>query len=89
MPGMMETILNLGLSAKSVEGLARTTGDARFAWDAYRRFVQMYSTVVIGLPKDDLESKLRALKVRRNVKDDTMLSAEDWKESGAGVQVLL
>ncbi len=49
MPGMMETILNLGLNDRSVEGLAQNTGNPRFAWDAYRRFVQMYSTVVIGL----------------------------------------
>src|SRR5579862_1912176 len=80
MPGMMETILNLGLNPKSVEGLARNTGNPRFAWDAYRRFVQMYSSVVIGLPKEDLEAKLRALKARRSVKDDTQVSAEDWKE---------
>ena len=55
MPGMMETILNLGLNSKSVEGLAKATKNERFAWDAYRRFVQMYSSVVIGLPKEDLE----------------------------------
>jgi len=79
MPGMMETILNLGLNSRSVEGLAQKTNNPRFAWDAYRRFVQGYSTVVIGLPKDDLESKLRALKIRRKVKDDTELDAEDWK----------
>src|SRR5579859_7420572 len=52
MPGMMETILNLGLNSKSVEGLAKKTGNERFAYDAFRRFVQMYSSVVIGLPKD-------------------------------------
>ncbi|MGB6233681.1 MAG: PEP/pyruvate-binding domain-containing protein [Candidatus Acidiferrales bacterium] len=55
MPGMMETILNLGLNSRSVEGLAKRTGNERFAYDAYRRFVQMYSSVVIGLPKDELE----------------------------------
>src|SRR6185437_13467697 len=79
MPGMMETILNLGLNERSVEGLARHTGNARFAWDAYRRFVQMYSSVVIGLPKEDLEGKLHLLKKRIKVKDDTEVSAEDWK----------
>ena len=62
MPGMMETILNLGLNSKSVEALARNTKNERFAWDAYRRFVQMYSSVVIGLPKEELEEKLRAMK---------------------------
>ncbi len=54
MPGMMETILNLGLNDKSVQGLAGATGNERFAYDAYRRFVQMYSTVVMGLSKEDL-----------------------------------
>src|SRR5215467_3522652 len=62
MPGMMETILNLGLNEKSVEGLAKSTKNERFAYDAYRRFVQMYSTVVMGLPKEDLENRLRNLK---------------------------
>src|SRR5208283_2051711 len=80
MPGMMETILNLGLNDRSVEGLAKKTGNPRFAWDAYRRFVQMYSSVVIGLPKEDLEEKLRALKTHLKIKDDTAVPAEGWKE---------
>jgi pyruvate,orthophosphate dikinase len=80
MPGMMETILNLGLNARSVEALARSTKNDRFAWDAYRRFVQMYSTVVIGLPKEELEEKLRAMKSRRGVKDDTRVPAEGWRD---------
>src|SRR5215469_4744882 len=80
MPGMMETILNLGLNAKSVEALARNTKNDRFAWDAYRRFVQMYSTVVIGLPKEELEDKLRGMKSRRKIKDDTQVPAEGWRE---------
>jgi pyruvate, orthophosphate dikinase len=80
MPGMMETILNLGLNEKSVEGLAKATKNDRFAWDAYRRFVQMYSTVVIGLSKEDLENKLRAMKSRLGVKDDTSVSAEGWRD---------
>src|ERR1700723_1570835 len=80
MPGMMETILNLGLNEKSVEGLGRATDNPRFAWDAYRRFVQMYSSVVIGLPKEELEEKLRAMKGRRGVKDDTQVPAEGWRE---------
>src|ERR1700684_1752849 len=80
MPGMMETILNLGLNPKSVEGLAQRTGNPRFAWDAYRRFVQMYSAVVIGLPKEELEEKLRGMKARRGVKDDTQVPAEGWRE---------
>ena len=80
MPGMMETILNLGLNSKSVEALARNTKNERFAWDAYRRFVQMYSSVVIGLPKEELEVKLREMKARRGVKDDTQVPAEGWRE---------
>ena len=80
MPGMMETILNLGLNDKSVEGLARTTQNDRFAYDAYRRFVQMYSSVVIGLPKEDLEARLRALKNYLKVKDDTEVSAQGWRQ---------
>ncbi|MHB8540579.1 MAG: pyruvate, phosphate dikinase [Candidatus Acidiferrales bacterium] len=80
MPGMMETILNLGLNSRSVAGLAKVTGNERFAYDAFRRFVQMYSSVVIGLPKDELEEKLRELKLRFKVKDDTQVPAEGWRE---------
>src|ERR1017187_5354929 len=80
MPGMMETILNLGLNSQSVQALARNTKNERFAWDAYRRFVQMYSTVVIGLSKEELEEKLRAMKTRCGVKDDTQVVAEGWRE---------
>jgi pyruvate,orthophosphate dikinase len=79
MPGMMETILNLGLNDRAVQGLARATKNERFAYDAYRRFVQMYSSVVIGLPKEDLEHRLRAMKQSLGVKDDTEVSAEGWK----------
>jgi pyruvate, orthophosphate dikinase len=80
MPGMMETILNLGLTDKSVEGLAKVTKNERFAWDAYRRLVQMYSTVVIGLSKEDLETRLRNLKNYLNVKDDTQVTADGWRQ---------
>jgi pyruvate,orthophosphate dikinase len=80
MPGMMETILNLGLNDKAVQGLARTTNNERFAYDAYRRFVQMYSSVVIGLPKEELEHRLRAMKQSLGVKDDTEVSAEGWRK---------
>jgi pyruvate,orthophosphate dikinase len=80
MPGMMETILNLGLNDASAAGLARATKNERFAFDAYRRFVQMYSSVVIGLPKDDFESRLRALKKKLGIKDDTEVPAEGWRE---------
>jgi pyruvate, orthophosphate dikinase len=80
MPGMMETILNLGLNDRSVQGLAATTKNERFAYDAYRRFVQMYSGVVMELPKEDLEYRLRALKQKLGVKEDTAVPASGWKE---------
>src|ERR1700675_4723168 len=80
MPGMMETILNLGLNDSSVEGLAAATRNERFAYDAYRRFVQMYSTVVMGMSKEDLEHRLRAMKDRLGVKEDTAVPAGGWKE---------
>ena len=80
MPGMMETILNLGLNDRSVEGLATVTRNERFAYDAYRRFVQMYSTVVMGMSKEDLEHRLRAMKDRFGVKEDTAVPATGWRE---------
>src|SRR6266436_1066640 len=80
MPGMMETILNLGLNDQSVAGLAASTKNERFAYDAYRRFVQMYSTVVMGLSKEDMEHRLRAMRDRRGVKEDTAVPASGWKE---------
>jgi pyruvate,orthophosphate dikinase len=80
MPGMMETVLNLGLNDSSVEGLAHSTANPRAAWDAYRRFIQMYASVVNGLPKADFEARLRALKTRLGVSDDTQVTAEGWKQ---------
>ncbi|MBW7906325.1 MAG: pyruvate, phosphate dikinase [Phycisphaerae bacterium] len=80
MPGMMETILNLGLNDRSVLGLAEATGNPRFAWDSYRRFLQMYSTVVVGLSKDTLEGKLHALKERLGAALDVEIPAEALRE---------
>ena len=80
MPGMMETILNLGLNDRSVDGLASRTHNERFAYDAYRRFVQMYSTVVIGLPKEALEERLREMRKRHGFAQDTDVTADGWKE---------
>ena len=80
MPGMMETILNLGLSDVSVQALAAATGNPRFAWDSYRRFLQMYSTVVVGLSKDILEEKLHNLKQRIGVELDMDIPAESLEE---------
>jgi len=80
MPGMMETILNLGLNDKSVEGLAKKTNNPRFAYDAYRRFIQMYSTTAMGLSKDPMEEMLHNAKKMAGVKTDAELNAEALKE---------
>ena len=86
MPGMMDTVLNLGLNDRTVEGLIRRTGNPRFAYDSYRRFVQMYSGVVLALkPRgktdpDPFEAILQHRKKRRGVKSDTDLTTEDLKE---------
>src|SRR5690606_25087393 len=77
MPGMMETILNLGLNDDSVEALARESNDARFAYDSYRRFVQMYGDVVLGVHGTVFEKRLTSLKRERGVEQDTDLSADD------------
>jgi pyruvate,orthophosphate dikinase len=77
MPGMMDTILNLGLNDRTVEGLAAATGDRRFAFDSYRRFVQMYASVVLGVEKAAFEDLLHQAKKRRGVSDDTELVAQD------------
>ena len=80
MPGMMETVLNLGLSDASVVGLAEATGNPRFAWDAYRRFLQMYATVVVGLSKEILEDKLYHLKQRMGIQYDHQIPAEGLQD---------
>jgi pyruvate, orthophosphate dikinase len=80
MPGMMETILNLGLNDQSVEGLAARTGNPRFAYDSYRRFIQMYSTTAMGLSKEPMEEMLHHLKHRIGVKGDPEIPAENLKE---------
>ncbi len=79
MPGMLETILNLGLNDKSVEGLAAKTGNPRFAYDSYRRFIQMYSTTAMGLSKEPMEEMLSDMKKKVGVKNDTELSADNLK----------
>jgi pyruvate,orthophosphate dikinase len=80
MPGMMDTILNLGLNDVTVQGVIRQSRDERFAYDAYRRFVQMYSDVVMGMDKDILEHLLEHKKEAKGVHLDTDLTAEDWKD---------
>ena len=80
MPGMMDTILNLGLTDTSVEGFAEKTNNPRFAYDSYRRFIQMYSDVVMEVNKSFFEKIIDELKEERNVKYDTELTVEDLKE---------
>ena len=79
MPGMMDTVLNLGLNDETVEGLAATSGDDRFAWDSYRRFVQMYSDVVLGLDHGLFEEALEIAKEDRGYFTDTELEADDLR----------
>lgn len=80
MPGMMDTVLNLGMNDDSVEGLAAQTNNPRFAWDSYRRFIQMYSNVVMGFNTSLLEATLEDMKEARGVSEDTDLTAEDLRE---------
>ncbi|RDC59906.1 Pyruvate, phosphate dikinase [Alteripontixanthobacter maritimus] len=79
MPGMMDTVLNLGLNDETVGGLATTSGDARFAWDSYRRFIQMYSDVVLGIDHGLFEEALEIAKEDNGFYADTDMSAEDWQ----------
>ncbi|WP_302783428.1 pyruvate, phosphate dikinase [Adlercreutzia equolifaciens] len=80
MPGMMDTVLNLGLNDESINGLIKQTDNPRFAWDSYRRFIQMFSNVVMGLDGDLFENAIVAMKNDRGVASDTDLTAEDLQE---------
>jgi pyruvate,orthophosphate dikinase len=80
MPGMLDTVLNLGLNDRSVEGLARATGNERFAWDSYRRFVQMFGNVCRGIAGERFEAAIKEVKSARGVEDDTELDAEALQE---------
>ncbi|GAU80917.1 pyruvate, phosphate dikinase [Bosea sp. BIWAKO-01] len=79
MPGMMDTVLNLGLNDVTVEAVAKASGDARFAWDSYRRFITMYSNVVLDVDHGHFEEALEDYKERKGLHLDTDLSADDWK----------
>ncbi len=79
MPGMMDTVLNLGLNDETVKGLAESSGDARFAWDSYRRFIQMYSDVVLGIDHHLFEDALEIAKEDRGYYADVEMQAEDWQ----------
>ncbi|WP_339690425.1 pyruvate, phosphate dikinase [uncultured Parasphingorhabdus sp.] len=79
MPGMMDTVLNLGLNDETVEGLAKTSGDERFAWDSYRRFIQMYSDVVLELDHGSFEEALEITKEDNGFFTDTEMESKHWK----------
>ncbi|MFC6621903.1 pyruvate, phosphate dikinase [Novosphingobium panipatense] len=80
MPGMMDTVLNLGLNDTTVEGLAKTSGDDRFAWDSYRRFIQMYSDVVLGVEHHLFEEALEIAKEDSGYLNDVEMTASDWRK---------
>lgn len=80
MPGMMDTVLNLGLNEEATKTLAKKTNNERFAYDSYRRFIMMYADVVIGVDKHKFERELDKYKEERNIKSDTEMSGENWKE---------
>src|SRR6202012_5948031 len=80
MPGMLDTVLNLGLNDESVQGLARATSNERFAWDSYRRFVQMFGNVSRGIPGEKFEDAIKAAKDARDVSDDTELDVDALRE---------
>ncbi len=86
MPGMMDTVLNLGLNDQTVRGLAAASGDARFAWDSYRRFIQMYADVVLGLDHYAFEEALELLKEDRGVTLDTELSRRTWRRWSGSIR---
>ena len=80
MPGMMDTVLNLGLNDETVLGLSKASGDPRFAWDSYRRFIQMYGSVVLGVDHHRFEEIIESAKIDAGVTEDTALSPEHWQQ---------
>ena len=89
MPGMMDTVLNLGLNRRSLVGLARRSGNERFAWDCYRRFLQMFGSVVMGLEKREFEELIEQLKKKRRVRYDFDLGPEDLQALAAQFEALV
>jgi pyruvate,orthophosphate dikinase len=79
MPGMMDTVLNIGLNDETAEGMIELTGDARFVYDSYRRLVQMFGAVVMGVPDEPFEEIITSTRKKRKVETDAELKAEDWK----------
>ncbi len=88
MPGMMDTVLNLGMTDPIAESMVNLTGDARFVYDAYRRLVQMFGSVVMGMPDEPFEEYLTETKKNRKVKSDVDLNADDWKQVTKHFKVL-
>ena len=80
MPGMMDTVLNLGMNDAVAAGLAEQSGNPRFAYDSYRRFLDMFGDVVMGVPHGLFEAELEGIKAKRGVTEDTELTADDLKE---------
>ena len=80
MPGMMDTVLNIGLTDMTAEGMVKLTGNARFVYDSYRRLVEMFGSVVLGIPDESFEQPLHEYKHKKNYKLDTEMTAEDWKQ---------
>ncbi|HVA27608.1 MAG TPA: pyruvate, phosphate dikinase [Candidatus Baltobacteraceae bacterium] len=89
MPGMMDTILNLGLNDASVVGLAKRTGNERFAWDAYRRFIMMFASVVLGIPKDAFEDLIEDRKHALGIQNDPDIDAESWQSLAAQFKAIV
>ena len=89
MPGMMDTVLNLGLNDITIEGLAKAANDSRFAWDSYRRFIQMYGSVVLGVDHHRFEEIIEHAKLDADVIEDTALSADNWREIVEGYKDLV
>src|ERR1700759_5071763 len=89
MPGMMDTVLNLGLNDVTVEGLAKAANDPRFAWDSYRRFIQMYGSVVLGVDHHRFEEIIEHAKLDANVIEDTALTAQNWRDVVEGYKDLV
>src|SRR5512139_1878552 len=79
MPGMMDTVLNLGLTDKTAEGMIKLTNNPRFVYDSYRRLVEMFGSVVVGIPDEVFEEPLKEYKHKKGYKLDTEMTAEDWK----------
>ena len=79
MPGMMDTVLNIGLNDETAEGMIKLTGDARFVYDSYRRLVQMFGSVVMGVADEPFEEVIAEQKKKSGIKHDVDLTAEDWQ----------